>query len=89
MTATGQDGATDPTGPTDPADYRIPDDVTFGPGETSKTFELTAEDDDDDDDGESVKIGFGTIADARVTARPVRLETTVAITDDDHPPSSR
>ena len=85
LTATGQDGATDPTGPTDPADYRIPDDVTFGPGETSKTFELTAEHDDDDDDGESVKIGFGTIADARVTATSP-AETTVSITDDDHPP---
>ena len=84
LMASGQDGATDPDGPTDPADYRIPDSVTFGPGETSKTFELTAEDDDVDDDGESVKIEFGTITDLRVSkASPV--ETTVAIEDDDHP----
>ena len=84
LMASGQDGATDPTGPTDPADYRIPDSVTFGPGEISKTFELTAEHDDVDDDGESVKIEFGTIDDARVsTISPV--ETAVAITDDDDP----
>ena len=87
LTASGQDGATDPADPpdpTDPADYTIPDSVTFGPGETWKTFELTAEDDDVDDDGESVKIEFGTIDDARVSkASPV--ETTVAITDDDYP----
>ena len=87
LTASGQDGATDPADPpdpTDPADYTIPDSVTFGPGETSKTFELTAEHDDVDDDGESVKIEFGTIDDARVsTISPV--ETAVAITDDDDP----
>ena len=87
LTASGQDGATDPADPpdpTDPADYTIPDSVTFGPGEISKTFELTAEHDDVDDDGESVKIEFGTIDDARVSkASPV--ETTVAITDDDDP----
>ncbi len=84
LMASGQDGATDPTGPTDPADYRIPDSVTFGPGERSKMFELTAEHDDVDDDDESVKIEFGTITDLRVSkASPV--ETTVAITDDDYP----
>ena len=84
LMASGQDGATDPTGPTDPADYRIPDSVTFGPGERSKMFELTAEHDDVDDDDESVKIEFGTITDLRVSkASPV--ETTVAITDDDSP----
>ncbi len=87
LTASGQDGATDPADPpdpTDPADYTIPDDVTFGPGETSKTFELTAAGDDVDDDDESVKIEFGTITDLRVSkASPA--ETTVAIADDDHP----
>ena len=91
LTATGQDGATDPADPpdpTDPADYTTPDDVTFGPGEISKTFELTAAGDDVDDDGESVKIGFGSPLPTGITPGGTR-ETVVSITDDDHPPSSR
>ena len=69
-------------GNTTSADYSVQPSVTFNSGETSQTFEFTAVQDDVDDDHESMKLAFGTIPDARVSAGPTR-ETTVSITDDD------
>ena len=58
---TNQDGATT-------ADYSgVPPNVTFNSGETSKSFTFTAETDTDDDDGESVRLSFDTMPDARVS----------------------
>ena len=77
LTTTNQDGATS-------ADYSgVPASVTFDSGETSKSFEFTAEQDTDDDDGESVKLTFGTLQ-PQVTAGTT-AETTANITDDDDP----
>ena len=68
-----------------PADYSgVPSSVTFTSGQTSASFSFTAFDDTVDDDDESVKLGFGTMPDARVSGG-VRDETTVSITDDDDP----
>ena len=68
-----------------PADYSgVPSSVTFTSGQTSAPFSFTAFDDTVDDDDESVKLGFGTMPDARVSGG-VRDETTVSITDDDYP----
>ena len=69
-------------GNTTSADYSVQPSVTFNSGETSQTFEFTAVQDDVDDDHESMKLAFGPIPDARVSAGPTR-ETTVSITDDD------
>ena len=77
ITATGQSGATS-------TDYSPPASVTFNAGETSKSLTFTATQDTVDDDGESVRLGFGTMPDAWVSAG-TRDETTVSITDDDHP----
>ena len=65
------------------ADYSgVPQNVTFGSGETSKTFDFEATQDEIDDDGEGVKLGFGTMPDARV--RPGTTdELTLSIDDDD------
>ena len=55
LTATGHDGATsdDWSG--------VPTSLTFGSGETSKSFTVTAVDDTVDDDGEMVELGFGAL----------------------------
>ena len=76
MEKTNQDGATT-------ADYSgVPSTVTFNTGETSKTFDFEATQDEIDDDGEGVKLGFGTMPDARV--RPGSTdELTLSIDDDD------
>ena len=66
------------------ADYSgVPDSLTFGGSDTSKTFTFTAIEDTIDDDDESVKLGFGTLP-AGVSAGTTS-EATVSITDDDHP----
>ena len=58
---TNQGGAT-------AADYAgVPQNVTFDRGETQKSFVFTAETDTDDDDGESVRLSFDTMPDARVS----------------------
>ena len=44
------------------ADYSgVPASVSFGAGETSKSFTFTAASDSVDDDGESVLVGFGNL----------------------------
>ena len=66
------------------ADYSgVPPSVTFNDGgPTEMTFTFTAVDDTLDDDDESVKLAFGTLPDARVSAGTPD-ETTFVITDDD------
>ena len=64
-------------GNTTSADYSVQPSVTFNSGETSQTFEFTAVQDDVDDDPQSMKLAFGAIPDARVSAGPTR-ETTSA-----------
>ena len=69
------------------ADYSgVPDSVTFQSGETEKSITFSATQDTIDDDGESVRLGFGSMPDARVSAGTPD-ETTVNITDDDIPSS--
>ncbi len=77
ITATGENGATID-------DYSVPSSVTFNAGETSKTLTLDAIQDTLDDDDERVRLALGTMPDDYVTAG-TQNETTVAITDDDHP----
>ena len=77
ITATGQNNAT-------PADYSIPNSITFNTGETSKTFEFSATDDTEDDDDENVRLAFGPSLQHRVTPGSID-ETTISIIDNDHP----
>ena len=66
------------------ADYSgVPDSLTFGATDTSKTFTFSAAQDTADDDGESVKLGFGTLPAGVSTG--TNAEATVSITDDDVP----
>ena len=68
-----------------PADYSgVPSSVTFTSGQTSAPFSFTAFDDTVDDDDESVKLGFGTMPDNRVSPGATD-QVTLEITDDDHP----
>ena len=58
---TNEGGASD-------SDYSgVPESVTFYAGETSKTFDVTAVEDTVDDHGESVRLSFDTMPDARVS----------------------
>ena len=76
VTAEVQDGASSD-------DYSgVPANVEFAPGETEQTFTFTAASDTVDDDGESVKLGFGNILPAGVSAGNTD-EAVVTITDDD------
>ena len=76
--ATGQDGAT-------AADYSgVPSSVTFAAGDRSKSFTFMATADTEDDDDESVKLSFGTMPDARISAGTPD-EVTLNIVDDDDP----
>ena len=77
LTKANQGGASD-------SDYSgVPASVTFGSGDTSKTFTFTATDDDANDDGESVLLGFGTLP-AQVS-EGAEAAATVVITDTDVP----
>ena len=77
ISKTNQGGAVD-------ADYSgVPASVSFGAGETEKTFTFSAAQDSDDDDDESAKLGFGTLPTGVSAGSP--SETTVSITDDDVP----
>ena len=78
LTKSGQDGASS-------ADYSgVPTSVTFNSGDTEKEFTFSATEDTIDDDDESVKLGLGSPLPTRVAAGTTN-ETTVSITDDDHP----
>ena len=59
----------------------IPSSVSFGTGETSKTFVVTARDDFIDNDGRTATITFGTLP-SRVTGGSID-ETVVSMVDDD------
>ena len=69
------------------SDYSgVPPSVTFGSGDTEKTFVFTAAHDTVDDDDESVKLSFGTLPTTPVTVTAGTTdEATVTITDDDVP----
>ena len=77
LTKSNQGGAT-------ASDYSAPSSVVFNSGDTEKAFDFEATQDTANDDGESVKLGFGTSLPTGVTAGSP-AETTVSITDDDHP----
>ena len=67
------------------SDYTgVPASVTFNSGETEKTFIFRAVEDNLEDRGESVKLGFGNILPAGVSAGNTD-EAVVTITDDDAP----
>ena len=66
------------------SDYSGVQNVTFGSGDTSKSFTFTAAHDTVDDDGERVKLSIGAPLPAGMTAGTPK-ETTVSITDDDVP----
>ena len=78
LAITPANGATD-------ADYSVSvTSLTFAPGETEKTFTVTATDDRDDDDEESVYLLFGELPAGVTTGR--QATATVTIADDDGEP---
>ena len=81
ITATGMNGATS-------ADWTgVPDDLTFGPGESSKTFTVMAYDDTVEDSGETVQLGFGDLP--RGVARGSTSTATVELMNMEVPQISR
>ncbi len=60
----------------------VPESITFGPGETERSFTFSATGDDIDDDGEGLLLSFGSPLPSGVTAE-MPTQTTVHITDDD------
>ena len=79
ITKTNQDGATS-------ADYSgVPASLTFGSGDTSKSFTFTATADTVDDDGESVKLTFDTDNLPTGVTEGTTNESVVSINDDDLP----
>ena len=72
------------SGAESPADYSVPQSVTFNTGQMSKTIAFTAAQDDVDDDGESVLLAFGAPLPGGVSLGTT-VTTTVSITDDDDP----
>ena len=78
IVAEGQGTATDD-------DYSgVPDSVTFGANDVSKTFTLRAEHDTDDDDGETVRLTFGSDLPDGVS-EGTTAASVVSINDDDDP----
>ena len=75
LTATDQGTAT-------PADYIVPDSVTFDAGEIEQTITFTAMDDSVDDDGKSVLLAFGPSLPTGVSLGTTG-QATVSIDDDD------
>ena len=63
----------------------VPEDVTFGADDTTKTFTLIATQDTDNDDGESVVLSFGTLPAGVEAGTPA--QATVTIVDDDAAPA--
>ncbi len=77
ITTTDQDGA-------GPFDYSgVPDSVTFGAADTSKTITFAATEDPVDDDGESVVLRFGILSGGITATMDQPATATVSITDDD------
>ena len=69
------------------SDYSgIPESLTFGADDTTKSFTFTAADDSLDDNGESVDLAFGTLP-SGVTAGTTSTAT-VSITDNDDTPDT-
>ena len=66
------------------ADYSAPSQITFGPGETEKDFQVSARDDSVDDDGESVTLSFGDLPDGVSAGSP--SESLVQFIDNDYVP---
>ena len=73
LTATSTDGAW-------PGDYTLPASITFGAGQTSKTFTFRAVQDTRQEGEETVILGFGAPLPAGVT---VGSQATVTLTDND------
>ena len=75
ITKTNQNGASG-------SDYTgVPESVVFNPGDTEKTFSVSAVDDTEDDDGESILLALSTLPSG--VSGGAAKETTVAITDND------
>ena len=71
LTASGHDGATS-------SDWSgVPSSLTFGSGETSKSFTVTAVDDTVEDDGEMVELGFGALPVGFVTGANATARVTL------------
>ena len=65
------------------ADYSgIPEELTFAPGDTSKTFTVTVTDDTEDDDGESITLSF---TDNHIRPGGANETATITLTDNDDP----
>ena len=66
------------------ADYSgIPEELTFAPGDTSKTFTVTVVDDTEDDDDESLTLSFG--EENHIRPGGANESATITLTDNDHP----
>ena len=64
------------------ADYSgIPEELTFAPGDTEKTFTVTVVDDAEDDDGESLTLSFG--EEAHIRPGGTDETATITLTDND------
>ena len=75
ITAQGRGGAS-------PGDYSgVPASVTFGPGETEKSFEVTAEEEDDRDRNESLTLAFGALPEGVTAGDPASAD--VMLLDND------
>ena len=61
----------------------VPENMTFGAGETSKSFTVTAAHDTDDEPDAVLTLGFGTLPEGYVVGAHETLELTVV--DDDYP----
>ena len=76
VTVTANGGATE-------ADYSgIPENLTFAPGDTSKTFTVTVDDDTEDDDGESITLSF---TDNHIRPGGTNEMAIITLTDNDDP----
>ena len=66
------------------ADYSgIPEELTFAPGDTEKTFTVTVVDDAEDDDGESLTLSIG--EEAHIRPGGTDETANITLTDNDHP----
>ena len=76
LTATSTDGAW-------PGDYTLPASITFGAGQTLKTFTFRAVQDTRQEDQETVILGFGAPLPAGVTVGSQATATVTLLTDND------